>query len=310
MGAFILSFLFLFQVQASQPVPKMGSYEFVIDSVLRASTDEYQLGDEWGKLEATNDLIKSSSVLTRVSEATARIGGATGFLLGEFNGEVVVATNHHVCSSSFSFSCRRISFPKLNLSFSRKAFLGTWKEIDLTLMTLKASGEEKRRLLQVAENFDFEKALEAGTPLVTSGFGIAGNNGRKMMINFDSDCRVTSADEEFRLMADPDQKNPGSYKAWSFANACDVSHGDSGSAMVDAATGSPIGIIWTGRIPKSMASQSSANIAMWEKNQSKEVWTELSYAVPAKKIREVLQDKINSGEISSQYEDIIQGVIK
>lgn len=110
-------------------------------------------------------------------------------------------------------------------------------------------------------------------------------------------------------MGDPDSKNPGPDKVWSFANACDVSHGDSGSAMVDETTGSPVGLIWTGRIPKSPQAQNSQNILNWETNQADEVWEELSYAVPAKKIQEVLREKLQSGKISGKTASIIEDLI-
>ena len=54
-------------------------------------------------------------------------------------------------------------------------------------------------------------------------------------------------------------------------------------------TGEPVGIIWTGRIPKSAETQNSKNLDDWLRTKNEKIWKELSYAVPAAKIREVLQ---------------------
>ena len=110
-------------------------------------------------------------------------------------------------------------------------------------------------------------------------------------------------------MPDPDALNPGTYDAWSFANGCDVSHGDSGSAMVDRKTGKPIGLIWTGKIPKSPKVQQSQYLNEILQKQSPEIWTELSYAVPAAKIREVLQAASNDSNTDSQDRKIFAALI-
>lgn len=293
-----------------EPVKKLGSYEFLLETDLLQSISDYQIGDEWGKIQVTEEVMNRSAAIRRAAMATVKVGGGTGFILGEFQGDVVIATNHHVCESASSWSCSSFSVPLLDVRVRRKAFLGTWPNIDLTLMTVSVSGQDRQKMLDVAANFDFDAALTAGLPLITSGFGVAGNFNRSMMINFDSDCRVISQDGDFRLMADPDEKNPADYEAWSFANGCDVSHGDSGSAMVDATTGSPIGIIWTGRIPKTAAAQSSANILQWQEQKSEQVWRELSFAVPAAKIQEFLGDRLQDGSIPTEHRSIIQAIIQ
>ena len=300
-----------FAQTVDEPVKSLGGYGYFLESHKLQRISDYQIGDVWGKTPVTEEILNQSEALRRTAMATVRIGGATGFVLGEFDGDIVIATNHHVCPASYYWSCRDMRVPLLdNLRLSRKDYLGTWPNIDLTLMTVSATGEVREKLLSVARNFDFEAALTPGLPLITSGFGVAGNSQRQMMINFDEDCRVISRDQDFRLIGDPDEKNPADYEAWSFSNGCDVSHGDSGSAMVDATTGSPIGIIWTGRIPKSSSAQSSSNLMMWQQQQSEQVWQELSYAVPAQKIRDHLREQLDRGDIESRYQSIIESVIR
>jgi hypothetical protein len=177
-------------------------------------------------------------------------------------------------------------------------FLGTWTDIDLSLFVLKISSEgDAAKLATVAQNFDFQAIFEPELPLLTAGFGVANNGARRLVVNQDSDCKVFSKQNEYRFMADPDAFNPGPYRAWSFSNGCDVSHGDSGSAMVHRLTGRVMGLIWTGKIPKDAQVQNSENLRQILDSQSELLWTELSYAVPAPKIQEVLNQQLESGAI-------------
>jgi hypothetical protein len=253
--------------------------------------DSYRLGDEWGKKTVTDEVLRQASVaFRRAALATARTGGATGFYLGKFGNTHVMATNHHVFPNAWNCLNRNVRFPFLNREFKCVAYFGTWPEIDLSLFAIEVTRAEDERLLaEVAGNFSFQTELTPGQELLTIGFGVAHNPNRLLVANQDSDCKVFSNRGEYRLMADPDEYNPGSYRAWSFANGCDVSHGDSGSAMVDRQTGRVVGIIWTGRIPKSADAQSSATLGQWLNTGAPQIWTELSYAVPASKIGEVLR---------------------
>ena len=128
-------------------------------------------------------------------------------------------------------------------------------------------------------------------------------------MNYDDDCKVFSGENEFRFMADPDDLNTGSYKAWSFANGCDISHGDSGSAMIDRESGDVVGIIWTGKIPKSNRVQNSQYLEQLISNPNEEIWKELSYAVPAQKIGQYLNDLLDSNELSRVNSEIVSAII-
>lgn len=110
-------------------------------------------------------------------------------------------------------------------------------------------------------------------------------------------------------MSDPDELNTGRHQVWSFANGCDVSHGDSGSAMVDLQTGEVVGLIWTGKIPKSTRVQSSEYLEELIENPNEDIWNELSYAVPAAKIKEVLLKRIQNGEESQRVKSIFQQIL-
>lgn len=274
-----------------------------------ADDDSYQIGEEWGKHPYEEDLAASSPVYKRATAATARVGGATGFYIGRFAGHHILGTNHHVCPSSRSCSFGGIKLPTLGISTRAVDFVGTWQSIDLSLLVIRIKPEEEALLAEIAANFAFDSPIYPGQEIITSGFGRANNRRREMVVNQDRDCVVFSQRNDFRLLADPDEFNTGGYKAWSFANGCDVSHGDSGSAMVDRVTGELIGVIWTGRIPKDPAVRDSDFLAQLLGSQNQKLWTELSYAVPAAKIKEVLTEHLK-GNVDSKNRRILEAILE
>lgn len=272
------------------------------------SAKDYQLGDEWGKKPVTAaSAAAAGPVFERAAKATARYGGATAFYLGFFNGHHLMATNHHVAEG---MGCgARADFPLLGKSFPCERIYGDWKEIDLAVFSIRVAPGDEAALSGVGGNFAFDAAIYPGQRLLTIGFGVAGNPGRVMMASRDSDCRTFSGRGDFRKMADPDDFNPGPDKVWSFANGCDISHGDSGSAYVDLETGEVVGIVWTGRIPKSPQVGSSRYLAEMQRAQGAEIWTELSYTVPAARIRDGLEASLASGSLSADAAATIKAVL-
>lgn len=311
---FLAAALFSLSAQAILPIPQQkgrlkqaqpfGEFSFNLD--LR-----YQIGAEWGKKPVSADTLKDESeVFQRAAKATARVGGATGFYLGIFNGKHIMATNHHVMPGPDNCNGRAVRFPLLGITLQCKEFLGDWTDIDLALFVLSEPTPEEAGLLSnVAKNFSFDHEIKKGEELITIGFGIADNTARNLVANKDSDCRVFSTDSDYRFMADPDDLNPADYKAWSFANGCDVSHGDSGSAMVSRETGEPIGIIWTGRIPKEEKVQNADYLADIYNTNSDEVWKQLSYAVPAKKMGEFLTELVSKPDTSEELAKTLSAIL-
>jgi hypothetical protein len=272
---------------------------------------DYQMGSEFGKKPVTDAGLSSApDTYRRAARATAMVGGATGFYLGKFAGTHVMATNHHVYTS-MSCAGRSVVFPLLgNLRLTCNRMFGTWTDIDLALFAIDVPRpEDEAKLAAVAANFTFHDEIVKGMPLITIGFGVAGNPQRVMMGNEDADCRVMSKSADYRFMGDPDSKNPADYKAWSFSHACDVSHGDSGSAMVDRNTGRPVGILWTGKIPKDATVQSSDYLSQVFATDGDDVWTEMNFAVPATKMREFLETVIANANTSADTKTVLSALI-
>ena len=286
-----IGLLFLSLSNAHAVLP-MGarSPELLFTAPKYSFTNNYQIGSEWGKRVVTaQEMQKNGDVYRRTALATAKTGGGTGFYLGKFNGFHVMATNHHVFEKPENCLGLTVKFTEMKQVFECTTFFGSWSDVDLALFAIQVNTpEQENALAAVAGGFAFHDDIYPGQPLITIGHGVAENPTRKLVANYDSDCKVFSEKNDFHFMGDPDDYNPAPYKAWSFSNGCDVSHGDSGSAMVDRNTGKVVGIIWTGRIPKKAEVQNSDYLNQMLQKKSSEIWTELSYAVPAPKIGEFL----------------------
>jgi hypothetical protein len=271
----------------------------------RAGVDVYRIGDEWGRRLVTEKaLAEAKPEWRRAAFATARVGGATGFILGEFQGVLILATNHHVLPTGCP--SRAIRFTLLSINTFCDRWIGSWPEIDLALVTLRLANEgDRAKLTSVAQNFSYETILNAGRSLMMFGFGGAENPMRRMQYTDDSDCKIFSRSGTERELADPDRLNPGSYSAWSFALGCDVSHGDSGSAILDRESGRVLGVVWTGGIPKSRNAQDSKNLDLALAEQSDLIWTDLTYGVPAIKIRDRL---LRAAEEDGAWSSLLRNV--
>lgn len=270
---------------------------------LRASQeqDSYQVGSEWGKKPVTlQSLDAADQAFVRAAKSTVAVGRASGFYLGKIDGEHFIATNYHVIGSARTCQFMSMRMPLLDLRIKCKKHLGSWSEIDLSLQTVELIlkpeqdlAEIEKALEEIGKNFSFNQPLRQGQELLTIGFGLHRNSAQQMMAGADSDCRVFSITGDYRFMSDPDRINPGPYKTWSFANGCDASHGDSGSAIVDRSSSEVLGIIWTGAFPKKPATQDSRVLEEWlRENNEVMIWSQLSYGVPADKMAQVIYEKL------------------
>jgi len=272
---------------------------------------DYQIGPEWGKKDVTQKMLDSETpVFNRTAKSTAYFGSATAFYLGKFNGKHVMATNYHVLSSGWQCSYNKANFDIYDKSFKCIEFLGAWSDVDFALFVIDVRHPDDEAFLQsVAMNMGFHTPIYKGQELLTIGHGIAGNPAMSLVAGQDNDCKVFSEAGDVRFMADPDDVNPGDYKVWSFANGCDVSHGDSGSAMVDRNTGDIVGIIWTGRIPKTPKVRSEEYLQQIYKDNSNDIWKELSYAAPSTKIYEVLNRYLQNSNLPADKADTLRSIL-
>lgn len=270
-----------------------------LDNELKAAPriSDYQIGPTWGKRPVSVlTLSNESSVVQKTAKSSAKIafagGGATAFVLGLKNDEILMATNHHVMPTDARCQEVSLAFEFLEVWNVRcKRVVVTDESLDITVFAVTGvNPADIQKLLSVATSFS-AASPKKGTSLMTLGFGLAGNpSGLDMMLDQDPECKVFSADGDVRLMSDPDLKNPNPYKTWMFATGCDVSHGDSGSPFVDVKTGELLGILSTAKFPKNPSTQTSAYLDQIFAESSDDIWRELTYVVPSSKIVEKLKD--------------------
>lgn len=258
----------------------------------------YQIGSEWGKFAVTaQDLASRGDIFKRLALATASYGGVgTAFYLGKFNGHHVMATNYHVMKA---LGCSRTNsdFQALGRTYYCAQVFGSWQLIDLSLFEVDVPPADEPFLRTLAHNFDFDAPIYTGQRLLTIGYGGTTSLNRTVLASEDSDCKVFSPTGQFRPLSDPDAFSTVAYTAWSFANGCDVAHGDSGAPFVDRETGALLGLLWTARIPRSPLASDSASLDQLLLRQGPEIWTDLTYAVPAEMIRKVLSGVIEADPV-------------
>jgi hypothetical protein len=288
-------------------VPQMEMAAFVGPGI-----EDYRIGSGWGKraLSAAG-LKKETPAFQRAALATVFLPvGGTGFYLGKFAGKHVIATNHHVCPTERDCLGDQADFRLLKKRYKISKFYITLPNVDLSLLAIDIPAADEKLMSTVARNFAFNKDIQKGMDLITIGFGVGGNPSNNIMGNNDSDCKVFSQTGEYKLLADPDELNPADYKAWSFSHGCDVSHGDSGSAMVDRATSDVVGIVWTGKIPKAPIAQDSAALTEMLKTSSPLIWKELAFAVPAVKIKAFLIPLTTDSQLDAETKSVFKALIK
>lgn len=283
------------------------------ENILLTSSEDpssYQIGDEWGKFQVIEKSLDThNEIFKKAAMRTAKFKRSTAFYIGKFKGQHVMATNYHVLRNQWTCSGQIIDFQLLNAKASCDKYLGSWSEVDFALFTIKVTDPSLEEALPtIAQNLAFNLPVYKGQKLLSFGYGIANNPDQVLSAVQDSDCKSFSSQDEVRLLQDPDVINPQDYSAWSFANGCDMSHGDSGSALIDRETGDIIGIIWTTKIPKSENIKDSAYLQHLYDSNSEEVWQELSYGVPSILIYHHLNQYVANTEPSEKV-DIINAVL-
>ena len=259
----------------------------------------YRIGSEHGKNEVTlDDLASKSLTFQRVFKATAGIGGSTAIVLGEKNGQMIFATNHHVLGTEEK--CLGIYgggyFEVLKISLRCAKILITNETLDVTLFTVKDLTEEDAAKLRLVATTFSKGPTKKGRKLITAGQGSIGNvikgsakPALRLMVDDSDNCKIFSPDNEARLLPQSGRD------VWQFAIGCEASPGDSGSGIFDRDTGELVGILHSGQggtKERDPRVADSAFISEIYDTSSEAVWKELTYGTPSSKIHEVMGEFI------------------
>ena len=276
--------------------------------------NQYQIGSQWSRNPVTSQtLIFTNDLhLEDAAYATGRISTlwqtGTAIYLGRFYGKHLVATNSHVLknipSCAIGYIAPAINFSLIGKSFRCNKLIGSWPEIDFALLELKVSQRESDFLELINPlRFDWKDPLEKGTPLLTLGHGKYKNSKAHLTENSDPFCKVFSSTGKVKKISN---KNENPKEVYSFATGCDISNGDSGSALINRRNGKVIGMVWSTYSPKPMVYRSDSHLNNLFDNPNKDIWKYLSYGVPAKSIRGYLRNWVNNTRISSSRKRIIR----
>ena len=295
----------IFILTSSQGFATFGDVEDILrNPIFLEEVADYLVGDRWTKGPVEEVFFQANPSLEKL-KAVSRIHSATSFYLGKKAGRHVYATNYHVCESkSICPPGTQITSPVINEPLILEQFIGSWSEIDIALFTVSMSHDQEVIMAKYALNFDFSFEQKPGTRLATAGYGFVANPLSKLTVTSDMDCVLYS--DEVRLMGDPDVFNESDYNAWSFAHGCDVSHGDSGSPILEYGSGKVVGIVWTGRVPKIAEVQNTSYLKRVLNTGDEEIiWHHLNYGVPASKIKLVLEESTFDKDVQLLINDLL-----
>lgn len=261
-------------------------------------SQNYTIGEKWDKKFIFEMPDKIQSLAPSIGEVGS---SATMFYIGDFKNKHYVLTNSHVCPSKEKCFKRNILFfyHKNKKGEPLKGFIKDVPLINpnLDFALVEVSFINASSFESPPKPFKLSNKLPVhNTPLINIGYGVYNNEYGSLMAEASGDCKVYSKTKDIRKVKDPDTINPFPFSVYSFLIGCDVSHGDSGSPIIDFKSGQVLGILWTGKMPK--------DPKVRQKDLSKLpysfLWKELNYAVPSFYIYKELKSFFNNGQIKYQ----------
>ena len=223
------------------------------------------------------------------------VGRGTGFYIGLHQGRHLFLTNAHVLTTH---ECRGtiITFLKTSLAQGRaeceRVLVSRFnrEESDMTLFTIKAS--QLKDFAGKGLELELEFSPRAGQMLMQYGFGIkslprfrdADQAQREFsgQANIDSDCAVISPTGVLQTV--PDMS--GKLVHHNISIGCDVTGGDSGSAIVDRETGRVVALLWASGInPRDRDRIKSVDL--WSHvigSDDSRIWENFAFAISIKEL--------------------------
>lgn len=266
----------------------------------------YQIGPKWDAkvitnsfLNSRNDFLTSKLALSTVKMATPWESG-TGFFLGKYNGQYLVATSAHVLKNIPTCIALPVHaiFSLQNRSYRCHKIIGIWNEIDLAIFSIREKRSDKFLRHINPFKFDFNDPYKHGTPLMTMGYGNYKNPQGNLTLKRSRDCMIYSSSGEFGRVSKQNKKSDDKMaekEMTVFATGCDISAGDSGSALVNVESQKVIGIVWATHSPKPDKITTDAYLDSLVRGHQdpSDVWKYFSYGVSALTIKKRLIDWTN-----------------
>jgi len=263
---------------------------------------QFVVGEAWSR-QFVNGSLTSTDALNKLIKATARVDlkkeQGTAFYLGKFNGEHLMLTNFHVMSERDQCKTGSIYFEYLKKSFRCRTIIQKFKDFEATFFTISVSKNYEYMLEDVGLKFDFKNEYKPGHKVVTAGYGTHLNPGNHLTYENSQTCVVATTNFKSNFLNVV--REGVTYGAHSFVHACELSPGDSGSALVSETSGKVIGLNWATSDSKPTELLSGLNVFNWIDKQVPALWNSMSYAVSATNIQAAIMSSksVTLNEFSS-----------
>lgn len=291
------------------------------------SEGSLQIGSSFGrKFLKPGEEDSLAQQLKRAARSAGEFGTGSAFYIGQFNGRHLIGTNAHVamafaeetnwslknyeqnpeeaCAIFPGYDESDINYVRFSLvekNFNCERLVGIWAEIDFAIFEIKNP-----------EGFDFEgmglSLVNSVEPYKNQSLAMfsygqhLNDHGPDLDLAYSTDrhCRSFSDAVDHTLIVGEEIGDRG---VWSFALGCDISVGDSGSALIDKASGLFAGVIWAGAQIKGDKVKNDSRLSQILESEIEDkdlIWSEMNYGVPASKVVEVIQSSLKNKSSEDQ----------
>lgn len=232
------------------------------------------------------DESKNSDLLNLTARIDSEKGG-TAFYVGKYAGYYLMITNYHTFSEQICANSKtQIYFQQLKQRLRCQKLIAQFKDIEVTFFAIRIPDSLKPYFETHQLKFDFQKSAQLREPLLTAGFGDYQNTSRRLTFEDSSHCMVLTDPLQPRFI----QATGTPFGAWSFVHGCEISSGDSGSAVLNRNTNKIVGINWATHADKSQDEENYKQIENFIQTQSPKLWTSFSLVTPAWVIKKYVQE--------------------
>lgn len=259
-----------------------------------------QQGDHWSREPVTQALIDSADAVTKqIYSSVVRVNGATGVYLGVYAGYPVFMTAHHVMPTQDACTGQDVGFYPSN-HYTCEKLLGAWPDVDLSLFALSQLAAQDPALSGRGLKPGFDSDITQFEMLETMGHGSEQNPENLLTVDRGSDCYVANATNDFRFRDNT---------TWSMALGCNESAGDSGSPIVDRASGVLLGVVWGGHTDKDDDIANSAFLHQLALSNSPEIWEQLNYASPMPVVGAMFKYLLDTQQLDPETRAVLGALI-
>lgn len=255
----------------------------------KGKSEQLQVGEEWSRVHFDGRLT-TTEALNKAIIATARIDIApltgssasqrgTSFYIGKFGEYHLMLTNYHVMSTREQCAKAAAIFQYSGKRYKCRKIIKSFPEMEATFFAIHVPDKNDAELSGKELRFDFLNEYKPGHKIVVAGHGTHNNSSNRLTYENSSTCIVATTTYQSVQLSIKSKNDNKVYSAFSFAHACEISHGDSGAALVSESTQKVIGLNWATSTAKHPDLLRSSTLFDWIESNDFRIWNSLSYGV-------------------------------